>query len=168
MLHCYNVVHDISTYICAKTPHYSCASMCGRTRAMPFNFPPMKGTGISRLIPNCPAPALSLLYQMLAYDPDERISAETALRHTYFREIRWNVLRKESELDDKNPLCCRTSKYKQNHVECAIIKACLMPWIQDDREEIRDFSFPFWNSGCSGKQINAAIAWENLAAEQLW
>lgn len=56
---------------------------------MPFNFPPKKGTGISRLIPKCPAPALSLLYQMLAYDPDERITADTALRHTYFREIRY-------------------------------------------------------------------------------
>lgn len=55
---------------------------------MHFNFPPKKGTGISRLIPKCPAPALSLLYQMLAYDPDERITADTALRHTYFREIR--------------------------------------------------------------------------------
>lgn len=55
---------------------------------MHFDFPPKKGSGISRLIPSCPAPALSLLYQMLAYDPDERITAETALRHTYFREIR--------------------------------------------------------------------------------
>lgn len=60
----------------------------GRSRAMQFNFPPKKGTGISRLIPKCPAPALSLLYQMLAYDPDERITADTALRHTYFRELR--------------------------------------------------------------------------------
>ncbi|XP_076013876.1 MAPK/MAK/MRK overlapping kinase [Genypterus blacodes] len=59
-----------------------------QSRAMRFNFPPKKGTGMSRLLPNCPAPALSLLYQMLAYDPDERITAETALRHTYFREIR--------------------------------------------------------------------------------
>lgn len=63
-------------------------SITDRSRAMHFNFPPKKGTGISRLIPSCPAPALSLLYQMLAYDPDERITAETALRHTYFREIR--------------------------------------------------------------------------------
>lgn len=63
----------------------------GRSRAMQFNFPPKKGTGISRLIPKCPAPALSLLYQMLAYDPDERITADTALRHTYFREIRCTI-----------------------------------------------------------------------------
>lgn len=63
----------------------------GRSRAMQFNFPPKKGTGISRLIPKCPAPALSLLYQMLAYDPDERITADTALRHTYFRETRCTI-----------------------------------------------------------------------------
>lgn len=72
-----------------KTSHFS--FMSGRSRAMHFNFPPKKGTGISRLIPCCPAPALSLLYQMLAYDPDERITAETALRHTYFREIRYTM-----------------------------------------------------------------------------
>lgn len=69
----------------SKPSHHS---ITDRSRAMHFNFPPKKGTGISRLIPSCPAPALSLLYQMLAYDPDERITAETALRHTYFREIR--------------------------------------------------------------------------------
>ncbi|XP_071353902.1 MAPK/MAK/MRK overlapping kinase-like isoform X4 [Trachinotus anak] len=70
------------------TPDQSLLHKFKQSRAMHFNFPPKKGTGISRLIPNCPAPALSLLYQMLAYDPDERITAETALRHTYFREIR--------------------------------------------------------------------------------
>ncbi|KAM6912904.1 MAPK/MAK/MRK overlapping kinase [Xenentodon cancila] len=70
------------------TPDQSLLQNFKQSRAMNFNFPPKKGTGISRLIPNCPAPALSLLYQMLAYDPRERITAETALRHTYFREIR--------------------------------------------------------------------------------
>uniref|UniRef100_A0A8C7YA99 MOK protein kinase n=1 Tax=Oryzias sinensis TaxID=183150 RepID=A0A8C7YA99_9TELE len=78
------------------TPDQSLLQKFKQTRAMPFNFPPMKGTGISRLIPNCPAPALSLLYQMLAYDPDERISAETALRHTYFREIRMTEKKSET------------------------------------------------------------------------
>ncbi|XP_013876389.1 MAPK/MAK/MRK overlapping kinase [Austrofundulus limnaeus] len=70
------------------TPDQSTLQKFKQSRAMHFNFPPKKGTGISRLLPNCPAPALSLLYQMLAYDADERITAETALRHTYFREIR--------------------------------------------------------------------------------
>ncbi|XP_015244977.1 PREDICTED: MAPK/MAK/MRK overlapping kinase isoform X1 [Cyprinodon variegatus] len=70
------------------TPDLSLLQKFKQSRAMHFDFTPRKGSGISRLLPSCPAPALSLLYQMLAYDPDERISAETALRHTYFREIR--------------------------------------------------------------------------------
>ncbi|XP_019953628.2 MAPK/MAK/MRK overlapping kinase isoform X1 [Paralichthys olivaceus] len=76
-------IHDV-----LGTPDQALLQKFKQSKAMHFNFPPKKGTGISRLIPNCPAPALSLLYQMLAYDPNERISAETALRHTYFREIR--------------------------------------------------------------------------------
>ncbi|KAM3595310.1 uncharacterized protein V6R79_021524 [Siganus canaliculatus] len=67
------------------TPDPSILHKFKQSRAMHFNFPTKKGTGISRLLPACPAPALSLLYQMLAYDPDERITAETALQHTYFR-----------------------------------------------------------------------------------
>ncbi|KAM4723675.1 MAPK/MAK/MRK overlapping kinase isoform 2-T2 [Anableps anableps] len=70
------------------TPDQSLLQKFKQSRAMHFNFPPKKGSGISRLLPSCPAPALSLLYQMLAYDPDERISAEAALMHTFFREIR--------------------------------------------------------------------------------
>ncbi|XP_041827074.1 MAPK/MAK/MRK overlapping kinase-like isoform X2 [Melanotaenia boesemani] len=70
------------------TPDQSVLQKFKKSRAMHFNFPPKKGTGISRLIPTCSAPALSLLYQMLAYDPDERITAETSIKHTYFREIR--------------------------------------------------------------------------------
>ncbi|XP_068573925.1 MAPK/MAK/MRK overlapping kinase-like isoform X2 [Cebidichthys violaceus] len=76
-------IHDV-----LGTPDLSIFQKLKQSRAMHFNFPPRKGSGISRLVPRCPAPALSLLYQMLAYDPDERITAETALRHTYFREIR--------------------------------------------------------------------------------
>ncbi|TKS86732.1 MAPK/MAK/MRK overlapping kinase [Collichthys lucidus] len=84
-------IHDV-----LGTPDQSILQKFKKSRAMHFNFPPKKGTGISRLIPRCPAPALSLLYQMLAYDPDERITAETALRHTYFREIRLAEKKAES------------------------------------------------------------------------
>ncbi|XP_075874152.1 MAPK/MAK/MRK overlapping kinase isoform X3 [Nelusetta ayraudi] len=84
-------IHDV-----LGTPDQSVLQKFKQSRAMHFNFPPKKGSGISRLIPSCPAPALSLLYQMLAYDPDERITAETALRHTYFREIRLAERKAES------------------------------------------------------------------------
>ncbi|XP_056282402.1 MAPK/MAK/MRK overlapping kinase-like isoform X1 [Pseudoliparis swirei] len=76
-------IHDV-----LGTPDLSILQKLKQSRALHFNFPPKKGSGISRLVPHCPPPALSLLYQMLAYDPDERITAETALRHTYFRETR--------------------------------------------------------------------------------
>ncbi|XP_072313396.1 MAPK/MAK/MRK overlapping kinase-like [Eucyclogobius newberryi] len=78
------------------TPDQSILHKFKKSRAMQFNFPQKKGTGLSRLIPNCPAPALSLLYQMLAYDPDERIGADTALRHMYFRETRLSERRAQS------------------------------------------------------------------------
>ncbi|XP_028293432.1 MAPK/MAK/MRK overlapping kinase isoform X2 [Gouania willdenowi] len=84
-------IHDV-----LGTPDQSLLLKFKQSRAMHFNFPPRKGNGISRLIPHCSAPALSLLYQMLAYDPDERISAETALRHTFFREIRMAEKKAES------------------------------------------------------------------------
>ncbi|XP_032402732.1 LOW QUALITY PROTEIN: MAPK/MAK/MRK overlapping kinase [Xiphophorus hellerii] len=78
------------------TPDQSLLQKFKQSRAMQFNFPPKKGSGISRLLPSCPAPAISLLYQMLAYDPDERISADTALKHTYFREIRMGEKKSET------------------------------------------------------------------------
>ncbi|XP_036398345.1 MAPK/MAK/MRK overlapping kinase-like isoform X1 [Megalops cyprinoides] len=70
------------------TPDPSLLHKFKQSRAMRFDFPPQKGCGISQLIPHCSAPSLSLLYQMLEYDPEERISAKTALQHPCFRELR--------------------------------------------------------------------------------
>ncbi|XP_067099176.1 MAPK/MAK/MRK overlapping kinase-like [Osmerus mordax] len=70
------------------TPDSSLLQKFKQSRAMRFDFPSRKGSGISQLIPNCPAPGLSLLYQMLAYDPEERISARATLQHVYFRDLR--------------------------------------------------------------------------------
>lgn len=97
---------------------------------MHFNFPPKKGTGISRLIPKCPAPALSLLYQMLAYDPDERITADTALRHTYFREIR----------------CARQTPSSPPPPEWMLARAptfSLSGWLKRERRPSTDFPGPY-------------------------
>ncbi|XP_057714965.1 MAPK/MAK/MRK overlapping kinase-like isoform X1 [Corythoichthys intestinalis] len=84
-------IHDV-----LGTPDQSVLRKFKQSRAMHFNFPAKKGSGISRLLPNCAAPAVSLLYQMLAYDADERITAATALRHTYFRELRLAEKKSES------------------------------------------------------------------------
>uniref|UniRef100_A0A3Q2YYQ0 mitogen-activated protein kinase n=1 Tax=Hippocampus comes TaxID=109280 RepID=A0A3Q2YYQ0_HIPCM len=63
-------IHDV-----LGTPEQCVLRKFKQSRAMHFNFPAKKGSGISRLLPNCAAPAVSLLYQMLAYDADERITA---------------------------------------------------------------------------------------------
>ena len=55
---------------------------------MNFNFPPKKGSGIEKMLPHCSQDCVDLIYQMCAYDPDERITAKQGLRHPYFKELR--------------------------------------------------------------------------------
>uniref|UniRef100_A0A8C3ASM4 MOK protein kinase n=1 Tax=Cyclopterus lumpus TaxID=8103 RepID=A0A8C3ASM4_CYCLU len=91
-------IHDV-----LGTPDPSILQKLKQSRAMHFNFPPKKGSGISRLVPRCPPPALSLLYQMLAYDPDERITAETHnMKHVVEPLIRRNVPHNPTELPKIN------------------------------------------------------------------
>lgn len=55
---------------------------------MEINFPPKKGVGFEKYLPSgCPHDLRDLLKQLLAYDPNERISAENALKHEYFSEF---------------------------------------------------------------------------------
>ncbi|XP_061072060.1 MAPK/MAK/MRK overlapping kinase-like isoform X1 [Conger conger] len=76
-------IHDV-----LGTPNPSLLQKFKQSQAMRFDFPPRKGCGISQLVPQCSAPILSLLYQMLEYDPEERIGAKAALLHPCFRELR--------------------------------------------------------------------------------
>ncbi|XP_077997469.1 MAPK/MAK/MRK overlapping kinase-like [Glandiceps talaboti] len=59
-----------------------------KNRGMNFNFPEKKGTGIERLLPHASKECIDLIYQLCTYDPDGRISAKQALRHSYFKELR--------------------------------------------------------------------------------
>jgi serine/threonine protein kinase len=52
-----------------------------------FNYPSVKGTGISKLIPHAPPEAVDLMQKLLAYDPDDRISAKEALKASYFSDL---------------------------------------------------------------------------------
>lgn len=54
---------------------------------MEFNFPPKKGTGLEKLLPNATKDCIDLLYRLLTYDPLKRITADEALRHEYFKEF---------------------------------------------------------------------------------
>ena len=60
-----------------------------RNRAINFDFPTKKGTGIEKLLPHASQQCIELIYKMCTYDPDERITAKQALRHSYFRDLRF-------------------------------------------------------------------------------
>jgi hypothetical protein len=55
---------------------------------MDFNFTDKKGTGISKMLNHCPSDCVNLIESLLAYDPEERLSARQALRHGYFADLR--------------------------------------------------------------------------------
>lgn len=46
-----------------------------------FSFTKKKGIGFERLLPSAPRDLIDLLYKLLAYDPQERITAKEALKH---------------------------------------------------------------------------------------
>jgi len=77
-------IHDV-----LGTPESSVLNkMKHRNRGINFDFPPKKGSGIEKLIPHASTSCIELIYKMCTYDPDERITAKQALRHSYFRDLR--------------------------------------------------------------------------------
>ena len=52
---------------------------------MEINFSAKKGIGIDKFLPSaCPNDLRDILTKLLIYDPNERITAESALKHEYF------------------------------------------------------------------------------------
>ncbi|TRY54219.1 hypothetical protein DNTS_030480 [Danionella cerebrum] len=51
-------------------------------------FSPVRGSGLCSLLPLCSPSTLSLLEQLLIYNPEHRISARAALKHSCFRDMR--------------------------------------------------------------------------------
>ena len=80
------------------------AKMKQRSQHMDFNFVQKTGSGIEKLIPHCAPECVDLITRLLAYDPDDRLSARQALRHPYFREIREAEKRRRALLHPKNAL----------------------------------------------------------------
>ncbi|XP_063554258.1 MAPK/MAK/MRK overlapping kinase isoform X6 [Gorilla gorilla gorilla] len=76
-------IHDV-----IGTPAQKTLTKFKQSRAMNFDFPFKKGSGIPLLTTSLSPQCLSLLHAMVAYDPDERIAAHQALQHPYFQEQR--------------------------------------------------------------------------------
>lgn len=74
--------------ILGTPPREVLAKLRKHSAHMNFNFPAKEGTGLARLLPNATPEGLDLITRLLAYDPDERISAQSALTHPYFRDMR--------------------------------------------------------------------------------
>eukprot|EP00899_Mesostigma_viride_P026692 jgi/Mesvir1/7207/Mv19029-RA.1 len=70
------------------TPPPELLAKMKKSQHMDFNFPPKEGTGIEKLIPHCSRDCIELITKLLAYNPDERLSARQALRCSYFKELR--------------------------------------------------------------------------------
>jgi renal tumor antigen len=52
-----------------------------------MKFPEKKGTGLRSLIPRVTKECINLLQKLLAYSPDDRLTAKQALKHPYFRDL---------------------------------------------------------------------------------
>ncbi|CAD8190885.1 unnamed protein product [Paramecium octaurelia] len=79
---------------------------------MEINFPSKHGSGIERLLQGQTKECIDLIKMLLVYDPEERITAQAALKHEYFRELyEAEVTQKNfkrigccQSIDDDNPL----------------------------------------------------------------
>lgn len=56
---------------------------------MDFHFPYKKGTGIASQLKRSSQLCVDLIARLCAYDPEERLSAKDALRHPYFKDLRY-------------------------------------------------------------------------------
>jgi len=70
---------------------------------MDFNFPQKEGTGIARLIPHVSLECIDLILKLLAYNPEDRLSARQALKGAYLRDLREAEKREQAQPDRRGP-----------------------------------------------------------------
>lgn len=78
-----NKIHDI-----LGTPTPALLAKIRRNAPMKFSFPNKQATGLARMLTHASPECLDLLSGLLHYDPELRVSARQALRHSYFKDLR--------------------------------------------------------------------------------
>jgi renal tumor antigen len=78
-----NRIHNVL----GTPPAYILEKFKSKASHMEFDFPPKRGSGLEKLMPNVSRDTIDLLYRLLAYDPADRITADEALKHEYFAEL---------------------------------------------------------------------------------
>lgn len=76
-------IHDI-----IGTPRPEVLRRLKRRPPMRIRFPHKDGSGIQKLIPNASPDCVDLLKKLLVYNPEERMSANKALCHPFFSDLR--------------------------------------------------------------------------------
>ncbi len=84
---CFNIVSSLYAYIYLGTPDDTNWPGFSSMPDHKKTFPQWKPQNMSQLLSNLSSDALQLTLQMLIYDPDRRITAKTALEHTYFQSM---------------------------------------------------------------------------------
>jgi len=60
-----------------------------------FNFPHKEPQIMAKLIPHCSPDCVDIITKLLAYDPDDRLSARQAVKHPYFKDLRATELKEK-------------------------------------------------------------------------
>ncbi|EAR83896.4 cyclin-dependent kinase-like Serine/Threonine kinase family protein (macronuclear) [Tetrahymena thermophila SB210] len=109
---------------------------------MEFDFQPQHGTGIDKLLVNANASpeCIDLIKKLLIYDPDQRINANQAINHEYFRDLveyeQYKVL--QSNLKTESILKKNSIKPSYDDKSSRVGNDSL---IEDDRSSKRMYSY---------------------------
>ena len=80
-----------------------------------FSFPSFEPVALEKVIPNASTNAITLMYQMLAFDPQKRPTAIDCLKHPYFSKMNSAQISYEKDISpDARSINLRISKYNKS------------------------------------------------------
>jgi serine/threonine protein kinase len=80
-------IQKIHTIIGTPPPELLAKLKKRSSHSSSFDFPQSEGSGLPKMLSHVHPDCADLISKLLAYNPDERLSARQALRHPYFRRV---------------------------------------------------------------------------------